>query len=149
VVHSDNTASDVLIRGVGLDAVNAVAAELAGAPGLRITTLAGVRRLADGELHPDASRLRSSDLLSLKRSGGGQARVRKLVQLLQIPPQSLRQPDYDRAFEAYYATHANSASLVEFGRMLAALADGRALPAEETTYLLDLMARVQTGHRRI
>ena len=124
IVHSDNTASDVLIRTVGIDAVNAVAAELTDTAGLHITTLADVRRLAYGQLHPSAARLRSADLLALRRSGAGQARVDKLVQLLQIPPRELRQPDLDSAFEAYYATGANSASLVDFGRMLAALAQG-------------------------
>lgn len=149
IVFSDNTASDVLIRTVGIDRVNAVAAELSDTPGLHITTLADVRRLAYGQFHPSASGLRSGDLLALQRSGTGQARVRKLMQLLSITPAQLRQPDLDGAFEAYYATHANSATLVDFGRMLAALADGRALALPQTAYLLDLMARVQTGHRRI
>lgn len=149
IVHSDNTASDMLIRTVGIDEVNAVAAELTDAAGVRITTLADVRRLAYGELHPSASRLRSGDLLALQRSGAGQARVRKLAQLLAIAPGDLLRTDLDSAFEAYYATHVNSATLVDFGRMLAALAEGRALGMKESAYLLDLMARVQTGQRRI
>ncbi|WP_202841324.1 serine hydrolase [Luteimonas saliphila] len=149
IVHSDNTASDVLIRAVGIDAVNAVAAELTDAAGVRITTLADVRRLAYGQLHPAAARLQSRDLLALRRSGAGQARIDALVRMLAIPPEELRAPDLDSAFEAYYATHVNSGTLVDFGRILAALAEGRALDLPETAYLLDLMARVQTGHRRI
>jgi beta-lactamase class A len=149
IVHSDNTASDVLIRTVGIDQVNLVAAELGHVDGMRITTLADVRRLAYGQLHPSASGLRSQDLFALQRAGAGQARVRRLVQLLAIAPTELLRPDLDSAFEAYYATHANSASLVEFGRMLAALSEGRALGPEGSTYLLDVMARVQTGARRI
>src|SRR5690606_36174131 len=43
IVHSDNTASDVLSRTVGLHAVNQVAAELGG-PGRHMTTLGDVRR---------------------------------------------------------------------------------------------------------
>ncbi|TDK23047.1 serine hydrolase [Luteimonas aestuarii] len=149
IVHSDNTASDVLIRTVGIEQVNRVAAELGRVDGMHITTLADVRRLAYGQLHPSASGLRSQDLFALQRAGAGQARVRRLVQLLAITPADLLRPDLDSAFEAYYATHANSASLVEFGRMLAALSEGRALGAEGTTYLLDVMSRVQTGSRRI
>jgi beta-lactamase class A len=149
IVHSDNTATDMLIRTVGIDQVNAVATELTDAANVRITTLADVRRLAYGQLHPSASRLRSADLLTLRRSGAGQARVRKLAKLLAITPADLLLPDLDSAFEAYYATHVNSASLVDFGRMLAMLADGRALGSDGTAYLLDLMARVQTGQRRI
>lgn len=149
IVHSDNTASDVLIRTVGIDQVNAVAMELTGMRDLRITTLADVRRLAYGQLHPAASQLDSADLLAIRRSGSGQARVRKFSQLLSLSPAQLRLHSLDDAFEAYYATHVNSGTLVDFGRMLAALSDGRALPPDETVHLLDLMARVQTGHRRL
>lgn len=149
IVHSDNTASDLLIRSVGIDRVNALAAELSGAPGLRITTLADVRRLAYGQLHPAASRLVSADLLAIRASGGAQARVRTFARRLSLAPEQLRMDDLDAAFEAYYASHVNSASLVDVGRMLAALSDGRALPPEQTVYLLDLMARVQTGQRRL
>jgi beta-lactamase class A len=139
----------VLIRLVGIDQVNAVAMELTGMHDLRITTLADVRRLAYGQLHPAAAQLRSADLLAIRRSGSGPARVRKFSQLLSLAPEQLLRSDLDAAFEAYYATHANSGTLVDFGRMLAALSDGRALPPDETVYLLDLMARVQTGHRRL
>lgn len=149
IVHSDNTASDLLIRSVGIDRVNAVAAELSGAPDLRITTLADVRRLAYAQLHPAASRLVSADLLAIHASGAGQARVRTFARRLSLAPEQLRTDSLDAAFEGYYASHVNSASLVEYGRMLAALSDGRALPPEQTVYLLDLMARVQTGHRRL
>lgn len=149
IVHSDNTASDMLIRIVGIGSVNAVASELGDVRGWHITTLADVRRLAYGQLHPSASTLQSRDLLALRRAGAGPARVRKLVQLLAITPADLLRPDLDSAFEAYYASHVNSASLIDFGRMLAALAEGRALAPPETKYLLDLMARVQTGDRRI
>src|SRR5690606_16556296 len=134
-VFSANIAIDVLIRIVGIDQVNAVAIELGDVRGWHITTLADVRRLAYGQLHPSASGLVSKDLLALQRSGRGQARVRKLTQLLAITPAELLRPDLDSAFEAYYATGANSASLVDFGRMLAALAQGEAVGRRETDYL--------------
>ena len=51
LIHSDNTASDMLIRLVGLDAVNAVTRELVPEGFGPITTLADVRRLIYGELH--------------------------------------------------------------------------------------------------
>ena len=149
IVHSDNTASDVLIRTVGIEQVNAIAAELSGAPDLRITSLADVRRLAYGQLHPSAAGRSSSALLAIRASGSGPARLRGIGRPLSLPPEQLRLGSLDEAFEAYYATHVNSASLVDFGRMLAALSEGRALPPEQTVYLLDLMARVQTGHRRL
>ncbi|MCD9006528.1 class A beta-lactamase-related serine hydrolase [Luteimonas sp. XNQY3] len=148
IIHSDNTASDVLIRTVGLGQVNAVASELI-ARDVRITTLADVRRLAYGMFHPGAARLTSQDMLALQRSGSGQARVRRLAQLLGVTPADFLLPDLDSAFESYYATHINSATLRDYGHMLAALQDGRALDPERTRYLLDVMARVQTGRQRI
>jgi len=148
IVYSDNTASDLLIRTVGLEQVNAVAADLIDAR-IRITTLADVRRLAYGQFHPGAGGLTAQDLLALQRSPAGQARVNRLAELLAVTPNEFMQPDLRGAFEAYYATHVNSATLVDYGRMLATLAEGRALGAGGTAYLLDLMARVQTGRQRI
>jgi len=149
LVYSDNTASDVLIRTVGLGQVNAVALELITPAGAHITTLADVRRLAYGMLHPAASDLQSRDLLSLQRAGTGQARVRRLAQILGVAQSDFLLPDLDSAFAAYYASHANSASLRDYGHMLAALNAGRALEPESTRYLLEVMARVQTGKQRI
>lgn len=149
IIYSDNTATDMLIRTVGLGQVNAVAAELISAQGAHITSLADVRRRAYGMLHSGAAGLSSADLLALQRAGVGEARVRKLAQILGVTPTELLLPDLDSAFESYYATHANSASLRDYGRMLAALQQGRALDAEGTRYLLDVMGRVQTGRQRI
>ncbi|VXC00178.1 Serine hydrolase [Luteimonas sp. 9C] len=148
IIHSDNTASDVLIRTVGLGQVNAVASELI-ARDVRITTLADVRRLAYGMLHPGAARLTSQDMLALQRAGAGQARVRTLAQRLGVTPADFLLPDLDSAFESYYATHVNSATLRDYGHMLAALQEGRALDLHRTRYLLDVMARVQTGRQRL
>ncbi|MCD9027391.1 class A beta-lactamase-related serine hydrolase [Luteimonas sp. BDR2-5] len=149
IIHSDNTATDVLIRTVGLGQVNAVAAELIAAQGVRITSLADVRRLAYGQLHTGAAGLTSQDLLALQRSGVGDARARKLAQLLAVSPADFLLPGIDDAFEAYYATHVNTASLVDYGRMLTSLSAGLALEPDSTRYLLDLMSRVETGKRRI
>lgn len=148
IIHSDNTATDVLIRTVGLEQVNEVAAHLIDAR-VQITTLADVRRLAYGQFHPGASALRSRDLLALQRSPAGPARVSRLAELLAVTPDAFAQTDLGDAFEAYYATHVNSATLVDYGRMLATLVEGKALRPQTTAWLLDTMERVQTGRRRI
>ncbi|NZA25635.1 serine hydrolase [Luteimonas sp. SJ-92] len=149
IVYSDNTATDVLIRSVGLDRVNAVAGELLAADDLVITTLADVRRRAYASFHPGAASLGSADLLALRRAGSGTARVRKLADLLQVTTAEFLQPDLDGAFDAYYASNVNAAPLRDFGRMLAMLSDGLALAPEGTAYLLEVMSRVKTGDRRI
>jgi beta-lactamase class A len=147
--YSDNTASDVLIRTVGLDQVNRVANELLVTHDLTITSLSDVRRRSYGMLHASASALSSRDLLTLRRAGAGPARMQRLALILGVPAAEFLQPDLDSAFEAYYATHVNTARLSDFGRMLATLSSGLALKPEGSAYLLGLMADVRTGDRRI
>jgi beta-lactamase class A len=146
---SDNTASDVLIRHVGLEEVNSVARELLAAQDLVITSLADVRRLAYSGFHHRAALLAPQDMLALQRAAAGPARVKRLAELLGVSPAEFLLQDLDSAFEAYYARDVNAARLSDFGRMLASLANGLALRPEGTDYLLDLMQRVQTGSRRI
>jgi beta-lactamase class A len=114
-----------------------------------ITTLADVRRRAYGMFHAGAADLDSQDLLALRRTAAGPARVRELAKLLDVTPLDFLHPDLDSAFEAYYATHVNTAPLRDFGRMLATLSDGLVLGPEGTAYLLDLMTRAKTGQNRI
>ena len=149
LVRSDNTATDVLIRRIGLERVNAVARELGAARFGEITTLADVRRRAWSHVHPDARRLTGEDFLALKRARGAAARVAVFAQRLGLAPGALALDDLDRAFEAYYATLANSAPLSAYATLLAHLASGEALRPETTAYLLAVLERVETGTRRI
>lgn len=149
IIHSDNTATDVLIRTVGLDEVNATAHALLADRGLVITSLADVRRLLYAGFHVRAANLGSQDLLALRRAPAGSTRVRRLAEILQLSPEELLLPDLDAAYAAYYASNVNAAPLRDFGRMLAALADGLALGPKGTDWLLEVMTRVRTGDRRI
>jgi beta-lactamase class A len=149
LIDSDNTASDVLIRTVGLERVNQVARELMGDTVPPITSLADVRRHAYSELHGNAFQLTARDLLELKKAPANAARVERLAQLLGVQPQDLQRRDLDSAFDAYYATNLNAASLQAYGRMLGALARGEALSPRSTTLLLDIMKRTRTGARRL
>src|SRR5690554_3643654 len=149
IIHSDNTATDVLIRTVGLDEVNAVAHALVADRGLVITSLADVRRLLYAGLHVRAANLGSQELLALRRAQSGMPRVQRLAEILQLSPEEFLLPDLDAAYEAYYASRVNAASLRDFGRMLAALSEGLALGPKGTDWLLDVMTRVRTGDRRI
>lgn len=149
MVHSDNTASDMLISLVGLEAVNAVATSLGGTGFGPLTTLGEVRRQVYGQLTPQASRLRGDDLLRLQALPTDAARLQLLAILLGVPEARLRLPTLGAAYSAYYATGLNSAPLEAYGRVLAALAQGRALGPEQTAWLLALMERTRTGPQRI
>lgn len=147
ILDSDNTATDLLIGRVGLDRINAVALELMPECGA-ITTLADVRRQTYAGLHPKAAGLVADDLLAL-RSLRGEARLRGLAERLGVPRSEFRLATLDAAFDAFYATRANSGTLEAYGRMLAALHRGEALGPEGTRHLLGLMQQVRTGARRL
>jgi len=149
IIHSDNTASDLLIGTVGIDAVNAVVASLVPRGFGRITTLADVRRAVYGGLDPAASRLAGPDFLQLHALPDDTARLERFAQIAEVPLSSLRLPTLDAAYDRYYASGLNTARLDAYADLLQALAQGRALGPVTTDYLLGLMGRIATGRHRV
>lgn len=147
--YSDNTASDMLIELVGLDAVNAVVRTLVPEGIGRITTLAEVRRQVYGQLTPKASQLGGGDLLRLHALPNDAARLQLLSQLLDVPATAFKRPTLASAYAAYYREGLNSGRLDAYGALLASVAQGRALGPEQTRWLLSLMERTRTGSQRI
>ncbi|MCC5883025.1 MAG: serine hydrolase [Halomonas sp.] len=147
---SDNTASDMLIRHLGLESVNRRARQLAPAGGLGpITSLVDVRRHAYANLHPDAFSLSGLDFIELRKRRGDGERVAWLRERLELEPQDLLLPSVDDAFHLYYATDLNSGRLDAFADGLEMLAEGQALGAWGTGEMLAVMARTSSGERRL
>lgn len=149
IIHSDNTASDMLIDLVGIAEVNAVVESLVPGRFDRITRLSDVRRAIYGQLTPRAERLEGRDLLALRRQPSDAERLKLLSHLTGTPIAEFRQPSLDAAYAAYYASGLNAAPLEAYGELLEALVDGKALRPTYTGYLLAMMERVVTGKRRI
>jgi beta-lactamase class A len=149
IVHSDNTASDLLIRKIGLDSVNHLVRETVPQGFHPITTLADVRRLAYSEAHPKAMKLVSKDLLSLKQASSEKKRWLRLKSILQVPENELQCRSIDEAFDRYYAKHYNSAKLSSYALLLEKVLTGEVLDSEGSTYLTDIMSQVETGQNRI
>jgi beta-lactamase class A len=149
LVRSDNTATDLLIRLVGIDNVNAGVRRLVPEGFREITTLADVRRLAYSGLFPEATRLRNEEILRLAAIDDDQATVTALARLLHTEPEAARSASLSDAYAAYYASGFNSATPAAYAELLAVIAEGRALGRDGTERLLDIMARAETGRRRI
>nr|WP_181919678.1 serine hydrolase [Alkalilimnicola ehrlichii] len=145
LVRSDNTATDVLIRQVGLDAVNNAARQLAPEGLGEITTLADVRRHAYSAFHESAFTLQAKDFLALRQANQEQERIALLATILDVEPTDFAVADLRTAFERYYATNLNGGQLTAFSTLLAALAQGQALGADGTAYLMDVLSRIQTA----
>ena len=149
IIHSDNTATDMLIGLVGLPDVQAVVAPLAPDGFGRITTLAEVRRATYGHLVPQADQIAGRDLLVLRQQRTDGDRLQYLARIVNVPVTQFRLPTLDQAYGAYYASGLNSARLDAYGELLAQLVDGQVLSAWSTDHLLHLMERVVTGPQRI
>ena len=149
IIHSDNTASDMLIDLVGVAKVNAVVTSLVPQGFGRITSLAEVRRQVYGQLTPEARHLTGADLIALHRLRTDRERLELLSTLVNAPVSSFRRRSLESAYTAYYASGLNTARLDAYGQMLSLLVQGQALGPESTDYLLALMDRTATGQHRI
>lgn len=160
ITVSDNTASDMLIDRVGLEAVNERTRRMIAASGGDpsevgpISKLVGVRQGVYGQLHPDARSLGGMDFIALRQHPVSQ-RGQALARALGVSADTFTQPDYDRAFDAYEATGENVGTLSAYGDLLASLQpvhqDGAKsdLDAEHRQMLLDVMRRTSSGKQRL
>jgi beta-lactamase class A len=149
IVHSDNTATDMLIGLVGEAELNARVRSLVPEGLQPITPLGDIRRLIYGHLLPQSERLTGRDLVLLKHARTDAERLQILHQLVGVPAAQRRLPTLDAAYDAYYASGVNSGRLDAYADLLAQLVEGQALSAASTGYLLGVMQRTATGTHRL
>ncbi|WP_187774630.1 serine hydrolase [Billgrantia pellis] len=150
LIVSDNTATDMLIRYLGLESVNRRVRQLTPPGGVGpITTLVDVRRHVHANLHPDAFALGGMDFIELRKRNDENARLAWLQQRLGLSSANLHLSSLDEAYRRYYATDLNSGRLDAIGDMFADIAEGRALGPDTTAELLATMARTTSGERRL
>lgn len=149
MVHSDNTASDLLLKTVNLAEVNGLVENIAPGGFSPITTLADVRRLVYSEYHPAASGLSGSALLKLKRARSRRGFRAELARTLNLKESDLRDPSMAQAFSSYYGKRYNSASLRSYARFIEATMVRDVLSPPSKRFLLKTMASARTGEKRI
>lgn len=149
LIDSDNTATDMLMRRVGLEAVNRRARSLMDDGIGPITTLIDVRRHLYGVFTPRAQSLTGMQLIDLRQANFGEPRLVRLAQLTDSRREQFPPLDLAAAYQRYYATGLNSGRLDRYADMLERINKGEALPAEATATLLSIMQRADTGHRRL
>jgi beta-lactamase class A len=147
LVHSDNTATDLILRETGLRNVNARLHRIE--PRFHeITTLSDVRRLTYSGIFPAALSLKNEDILRLKAVRPAR-KVRALASVLEENPKDAHTKSLHEAFSAYYGRKLNSAPLEAYGSLLEKIEKGEILRPESRALLLEIMERVETGRRRI
>lgn len=140
----DQTAADMLIGLVGLDAVNQRAQQLLP-PGQRYQQLGPITRPLEmhrnvfGIMHRRAFDLNAEDFRTILQAGNAKQQVQAFQQRLNIGPQDLKVSELGDAYALYYATPVNSGQLDSFAQMLATIYSGQALTRESTDALLAML----------
>ncbi len=148
---SDNTAANLLVRGIGLEALNSSArAALGGERGFGgLTDFTQIRRDVYAELDPAARTLTNRQLVEVAAAPMGPKRVEAVRRALQLPPHALRQADIGEAYARYYATGRNSATLVAYGAMLERMVRGQLLSPASTSRLFTALKFETRGNYRL
>jgi beta-lactamase class A len=149
IQQSDNAATDILIRHIGLDNVNRglVKEGLFGfGP---ITTLLDVRRLMYQHIDPATADFTPQQIFQLGVLRPLDVRMQTLVELLDRPPGSLTKADWNRAFESYYELGYNTGPLEAIGGLLESLERGKIVNAARSRQMIEVMLGTQTGSQRM
>lgn len=149
LTFSDNTATDMLIRLVGLEKINRLTGTKAPTGFKPITTLAHVRRRLFSAFHPDAQKLSKMDFIRIRALKDEEAKLERLSKLLKVDRAKFKHQTFDSAYEEYYSEGLNSATLRGVGLLFEKLEQGDLLKIESRKYLIDILDRVATGRNRI
>lgn len=150
IQDSDNSATDMLFRLIGEEELNRVIRQTMVAEGFnRITSILQVRHDAYSEFHENAVHLSNMDILYVNGSRCRVERMDRLLKLLSVDRTEVKAGSVAEAFERYYDRQLNSGNLESMVLLLERLYRGELLSEDHTRYLLDVMAGVRTGDRRI
>lgn len=150
IENSDSTATDMLMRAVGVDEVNRRISNNMVERGFHpLTTILQVRFDAYGELHPTADALSNIDYVEIRSAGEHAARVRAFQRKLDLREQQLQVAELEQAFARYYQRQLNSATLPALGLLLERLVKGELLNQQHTQRLLNHMQNITTGEQRL
>lgn len=146
---SDNTAANVLIRAVGEDQLNRVAADQLGKGFERLTTLTQVRREVYAQIHPEAGRLPNAVLVRIAAEDMGPKRFEAVRRAVGVPTSALKVRSIGEAYDRFYELRLNSASLEGYGGMLEQLVRGKLLEPQSTDRLFRYMKFGRRGDYRL
>ncbi|MCC7384698.1 MAG: serine hydrolase [Deltaproteobacteria bacterium] len=147
--HSDNSASDMLARRVGLSNIQRELVE-SGFDGFTpLTYLIDVRRgiLREVDLHADD--FTPAQIRDIRYVVGWQAQAAKLTQVLGRPPGTYRKEELQAAFDRYYEIGVNSARLDSVAAIFERMLRRELVSPEASDAMLELLSDVKTSKHRI
>lgn len=148
ITLSDNTATDALLRRVGVESVNALIGKYAqGFP--PVTSLKDVRRHIYSGIHPRAFELSGKSFIELERLRSPEEKIRRLGVLLGETEGHPRGKKLHDSYLAYYEKGLNSGSPRNYSLILEAAWEGDLLKPSTRAFFLETMMKTKTGQQRI
>lgn len=145
---SDNAATDLIIKRVGIEAVNKYANEYSDNGFGKITTLLDVRKKAYSEFHPNAEKLSNIAFFRIKKKKAADKKLNQLAKELKLPRKKLKFQDLSEGFDKYYEKGWNTAHLTSYAKLLENLVYGKVLSQSSTRKLMGLLSTIHTGKKR-
>jgi beta-lactamase class A len=149
IEKSDNAATDLLIKRVGIQAVNAAVQKYGGPDFCWITSMLDVRRSIYEQIDQRAVLLTNLQIAELAKKRPLSRRARHLGRLIGEKKKTYTSRDLWKAFQAYYDSGLNSAPVEAVGKLLEKLERGEVVSPEASRQIVEIMKRCQTGKRRI
>lgn len=148
--NSDSSATDMLFDLIGEEDFNEQLRQQMVARGFhKITSLLQVRYEAYSQIHENARGLTNIDFIELRKIPTLDQRLIQLIDKMAIDKSEMKAQSIFDAFERYYETKLNSATLDAMGLLLERLYNRELLSEENTVFLLNSMQNITTGERRI
>lgn len=149
IQQSDNAATDMLIKHIGINAVRDLMTEEDLNGFGPVTTLLEVRRLVWQGIDRRTKSFTPRQIFDLRMTQPLDARLVKLTEMLDEPFGKYSLPDYYRAYEEYYARGYNSASMEKMGELLERIVTERLVSPSASRQMLKILRGTQTGVNRI
>lgn len=149
VQYSDNAASDMLAKRVGLDNVNqGLAAE--GLTGFnRLISLLDVRRGVFRELDVAADDMTNLDVRAVRWTWGWQKHVKRFEQIVGLPPGTYSSAQLHAAYARFYTTGVNHVRVDSLGMMMRKMNAGELVSKAASAEMLTIMRGAKTSTRRM
>lgn len=146
---SDNSASDMIAKRVGLDNVNRDLKALGYDGFSPLTFLIDVRRSLFREMDVHADDFTPADIRTIRWTPIWDPQIQKLTQMLGRPRGTFTRQDMLDAFDRVYATGVNSARVDTVTRILYDITAGKLISPEASAEMLEAMSHTKTSNHRI
>lgn len=146
--YSDNSATDLLVKRMGTEAINNTLRKLELHDFREITGMLDVRRRIYGLVDAEAEKLSPEQIREIAEDKSLRKKGQALAKVLGKKP-AYSSEQMQEAFDTYYATEVNSAPLDAIGELLERLGTGQLISPQASSAMLEIMKACKTGVHRV